>query len=105
MTNIEQVIEELNSIAIIQKQGDFLEDLSEEIWKKYFQDPVDEGLNVEKHRWYETSISVYKIGEDFLGVRAVTDVFSEQSEVGDMFHQLKFFQMVEVLTPSYKIKK
>ncbi len=102
---MKEIIEKLNNLKILQKSIEFEEDLPEEIYKQYFEGrDLDSGLDVQKHRWYETSISVYEIAEGFLGVRSVTDVFSEQSEVIDMFHTLEFFEMKQVQTTTYEIK-
>lgn len=100
------IIKELNDLKIVQKSLDYLEDLPEEIYKKYFENKgcVYSG-DVDKHRWYETSVEVYKVDGVLIGVCAVTDCFSEQSEVQDMFHTLRFFEMEEYTTISYKKKK
>lgn len=99
---MKEIIKELNDLKILQTSGDFLEDLPEDIYEKYFKDLVDENLSVDKHRWYETSISVYKISEGFIGVQSITDTFSEQSEISDMFHHLRFFEMKEVTKITYE---
>lgn len=57
---------------------------------------------MDKHRWYETSISVFKIPEGFIGVQSITDTFSEQSEISDMFHHLRFLEMKEVTKITYE---
>lgn len=103
---MKEIIKELNDLKITQKSIDFLEDLPEEIYEKYFQEEVENGLDVDKHRWYETSISVFRIDEGlFIGVESVTDTFSEQSEVEDMYHTLRFFEMEAIPSVTYKIKK
>lgn len=106
VAKIKEIIDELNNLKIIQKTIDFLEDLPEDIYKKWFENrDVDSDLNVNKHRWYETSISVFEIPQGFIGVKSVTDTFSEQSMVEDMFHTLEFFEMEPIITTTYKIKK
>lgn len=102
---MKEILEKLNNLKITQESIDFLEDLPEEIYNKYFQDCVTERLDIDKHRWYETSISVYKIPEGLIGVKSITDLFSESSEVADIFHTLQFYEMEEIQTVSYKIKK
>lgn len=101
---MKEIIEELNNLKITQKSIDFSEDLSEDIYDKYFKNCVEEGLSVDKHRWYETSISVYKTDKGLLGVKSITDLFSEQSQCEDIFHTLEFFEMEEIPLISYKKK-
>jgi predicted restriction endonuclease len=102
---MKEIIEELNNLKIIQKSIDFEEDLPEEIYEKYFnQKPLKTELDIDKHRWYETGESVWKTEKGLLGVRSVTNIYSENSSVEDMFWELMFFEMEEVQTISYKIK-
>ena len=106
MKNFDELLKTLNELKITQKSMDWLEDLPNDIWEEYFKTNeikcIKSDLDVDKHRWYETSITVYKYQDRFFGVRSVTNVFSEQSEVEDMFHTLKFFEMKEVITITYK---
>ena len=102
---MKEIIEELNNLKILQKSMDFLEDLPEEVVDKYFEDCVTEGLEVDKHRWYETSLSVYKVEQGLIGVVSVTDLFSESSEVEDIFYTLQFHEVAEVPSITYKIIK
>ena len=105
MKSIKEIIEELNSLKIIQKSMDFTEDLDQDILDKYFTNCVKELLDVDKHRWYETSIQVYELPDGFLGVRCVTDTQGESAEVQDMFWTLKFFEMDQIQVISYIVKK
>lgn len=104
---MEDFIEKLNALQIEQCSYEWTEDLPEEIYNEYFSDidAVEVGLDIDKHRWYETSVSVYKFGDSFLGVETVTDVFSEQMGYSDCGHTLNFFEMEEFKTVSYRIKK
>lgn len=104
---MKELIEKLNALQIEQCSYEWTEDLPEDIYNKYFADIDAEDLElyVDKHRWYETSVSVYKIGDEFLGVESVTDVFSEQMGYSDCGHTLNFFEMEEFSTVSYKVKK
>lgn len=104
---MKEIVKELNDLKLIQSEMDWIEGIPEELYNRYFENAkcVDEGLDVDKHRWYETTISVYKLPEGLIGVESVTDLFSESSSISDIFHTLRFFEMEEVLIPSYKIKK
>lgn len=105
MKSIKEIIEELNSLKIIQKSMDFTEDLDQDILDKYFTNCVKELLDVDKHRWYETSIQVYELPDGYLGVQCITDVVGESNSVEDMFWTLKFFEMDQIQVISYIVKK
>lgn len=62
-------------------------------------------LDVDKHRWYETSFSVYEIYGRFLGVRSVSNLYSESSSVEDICWTHYFAEMEAVQTVSYVVKK
>jgi hypothetical protein len=100
MDKFDELLEKLNGLKIIQKSIDWQEDIPEDIFNDTFN-LVDSELDVDKHRWYETSVEVYKVFDRFLGVQSITDVFSEQSEVGDMYHTIKFFEMKPIQTTTY----
>lgn len=104
---IQELVKKLNYLKIPQT-FDWEESLPEEIYTHHFEDQFEvlqDQLDVDKHRWYETSITVINISDvGILGVRSVTDVFSEQMTVGDCYYTLEFFEMEEVRTISYKIK-
>jgi len=103
MKTNKELVEYLNSLKILQKSSHD-EDIPEDIWNEYFDgNGVTGGLNINKHRWYETSIDVYKINDGFIGVNSVTDCFSEQSSIEDMFWTLDFFEMQEIMKPTYEI--
>jgi len=104
---MKELIEKLNALQIDQTRYEWEGNLPEDIFETYFKDAevVDSELDVDKHRWYETSVLVYKIDNKFLGVETVTDVFSEQMGYSDCGHTLNFFEMEEFKTVSYRIKK
>lgn len=106
-TPIKELIKKLNDLSIYQNSYDFLEDIPEEIYKEYFEqiDTVESELSVSKHRWYETSITVFEYEGGFFGVESVTDLFSESMDYSDCSHILKFFEMEAIEITSYKRKK
>lgn len=103
MKTFDELILALNKADIPQNELRWMEDIPTEIWN----DMVDRmtlasaELYVDKHRWHETSITVVKIDDRFMGVEHVSDVFSEQMGVSDIYHTLKFFEMIEVNQPTY----
>lgn len=97
------IIQELNDLKILQTSLEWVEDLPEEIWLKYFEGNqfVNDELDVEKHRWYHLATSITKIGNQFLGVRYISEIKSELMDCGDIHHHLEFFEMLEVIKPTY----
>ncbi|MAX51489.1 MAG: hypothetical protein CMH22_05875 [Methylophaga sp.] len=77
--------------------------------KLFFVDKKDLAsyLDVDKRRWYETAIDVFQLKgfDKIIGVRFVGDLFSETMMWEDADHYLKFFEMEEVKTVTYKIKR
>ena len=104
MKTNKELVEYLNSLKILQKSI-WDEDIPEKIWEEYFEDKyqtVASDLDIDKHRWYELSTEVIEINDSFIGIRSVTQCYSEQSSIEDMFHHLEFFEMMQVLKPSYE---
>ena len=44
---------------------------------------VAERLEIEKHRWYCVSTFVYKLEDGFVGIRGVSDIYSEDIDAED----------------------
>ena len=103
MEKNKELVDHLNNLKILQTSS-WDENIPEEIWDKYFKNKHEEvktGLNVDKHRWYEVSTTVIHINDGFIGIHSVTNCFSEQSSIEDMYHHLEFFEMKEVSQPTY----
>jgi len=111
MKTTKEFIEHLNSLKIVQT-GPWEESIPTDIWDKYFEDfymDLDEGLDVDKHRWYELSTSVLEFengflghkGEFILGIRHISNLYSEESSYEDMCHHLEFFEMEPIKTITY----
>lgn len=102
---MKELIQKLNDLKIIQRSYDFVEDLPADIAEKYFPaNSIECELDIDKHRWYETSISVWETDLGLIGVRAITNLYSEMSMYYDMHHRLEFFEMEPIETITYKIK-
>lgn len=103
--NRKELIEKINSLEIIQRYWYDDENFPEEI--SDILDTCDEVahfLHINKHRWYETSVVVYKLNDEYFGIRYVTDLFSESSSIYEMYWTLEAFPMKEVKTITYEVE-
>ena len=66
---------------------------------------VKEDVDIEKHRWYETSISIFKCSDGLLGIRLPSKLYSESSEWSDLYSGIEFYDVEEVKAVVYKTKK
>lgn len=98
---MQQLVKMLNDLEILQTDLEFEKSIPEELYNKYFKSAVGGGIDVERHRWYETDITVYEVEDGLLGVRAVSLLYSEQSSIEDIFWHLQFFEMEEIRTITY----
>lgn len=105
MKTIQEQLKYLNSLEILQT-ADFMESIPEEVYTDCFEKAkmLDSGLNVSKHRWYETSIIIYETKYGQIGVREVSGFFSEEMDIESCMHKLKFFEAEEVIGVTYKVK-
>lgn len=100
---LKQLIKELNDLELKQTSFEF-EEIPEK-YEKYFDDCVATEINIDKHRWYEASTTVFKFGEnEFFGVVVVSDIYSEMSSLSDFYNILEFFEMKETKTVTYTKK-
>ena len=44
---------------------------------------VAEHLEIEKYRWFSVSTSVYKLEDGFVGIRGVSDIYSDDIDAED----------------------
>lgn len=108
MREIDELLQELSKIKIAQSSGDWEEDIPFEIWDKYFKGnliKVEDKIDIDTHRWYETSMTVYKIFDSFLGVRHINNIFSESMDNEDCSVELQFFKIKEVPGVRYWIDR
>ena len=68
-------------------------------------DLVKEGVDVEKHRWYETSISIFRCSDGLLGIRLPSQLYSESSEWSSLYSGIEFYDIEEVMEIAYKTKR
>lgn len=100
-----EFVAKLQEEPIMQCSMDWEEDLSPVLYAPYkalgFEE-VASGLQVDKHRHYETSITVLRCDEGLLGVHLISDTFSEMCEVEDCCEEYGFYLMEAVQTTSYR---
>lgn len=100
-----ELIDKINSLKLIQKE--YWEDTE---FPQEVQEVLDtceivkEGLDVEKHRWYETSVVVGQLNGEYFGIRFVTTVYSESSSIEDVRWKINAFPMKAVLSVDYVIE-
>jgi len=70
-----------------------------------FQDAIEVvTINRDEHRWYVLGTIVYKVGDDFLGVRGPVSLKSESMGYDDTDETCEAFEMVAVPSVTYKRK-
>ena len=109
---MKEFIKMMNDLQISQKSIDWIKDIPEEIYRKYFNNGrggnlysiVANELDVDKHRWYELSTTIVTFMLGTFGVEHISNLYSESSSCSDICHTLEFFEVEEVVTTIYKRK-
>ena len=60
-------------------------------------------LEIDNHRWYEISTSVYKLEDGFVGIRGVSTIYSEYMDAEDCGFRCTASEYIEI--PSFTYKK
>ena len=100
MNQFDELLKKLNDSNIIQKT---------EFCDEYRPNEMRESIlikwrtNTETHKWYETSIAVFKLHGRLLGVRHISNLLTEVSSIESINFKLEFYEMDEFKTVSYKI--
>ena len=66
---------------------------------------VSENINIDRHRWYEVSTTIYKVEDGYVGVRGVTHLYSEDMTYSDCDYLCEASEYEEVQTVSYREKQ
>ena len=64
---------------------------------------VADNLEIDNHRWYEISTSVYKLEDGFVGIRGVSAIYSEYMDAEDCGVRGTASEYIEI--PSFTYKK
>jgi len=105
MEKFDELLKKLNEKEITCTELNWEEVIPEKIWEDgYFDDYkiVDEELDIDKHRWYEISTTVIRIFNKYLGIRHVSNLYSETMVTKDCYETIKFFEMKKIQTVSYE---
>ena len=65
---------------------------------------VSESIDVDRHRWYEVSTTVYKLEDGFVGVRGVSNIYAEDMDVEDCCIKCSASEYIEIPSVIYKKK-
>lgn len=65
---------------------------------------VPESIDVDRHRWYEVSTTIFKVEDGYVGVRGVTCLYSEGMNYKDCDCLCEASEYEEVPTISYRKK-
>ena len=107
MEKFDELLEQLKALKLIQTKMDWAENIPQDIWDKYIDDKfetVSEDLNVDRHRHYETSITVIKIYDRLLGITHISNIYSEGNECEDCYVEMQFSEMIAIPTVAYTRK-
>jgi len=109
--NVKELVDKLNELNINQTQHGWEENIPKEIWDEYFSGKkyveLARGLEVDKHRWYETTTTViefsHEIGEQqqIMGINHVSDLVSDSMDVDYCDEHLTFSVMKAIPKITY----
>lgn len=101
----DELLSKLNETRIIQT-GEWIESIPDEIYEHYIKtnyETIALNLDIDKHRWYETSMDVIGIFGRYLGIRHVSQLYSEQSSIEDICWKLVFKEVIPIKTVTFKV--
>ena len=65
---------------------------------------VAENLEKDEHRWYEVSVSVYKLEDGFVGIKGVSKIYGEGTTPEDCCTKCSASEYIEISSITYKRK-
>lgn len=105
MEKFDELLKTLKELNITQEEMDWAECLPNDIWDAHFKEnfkSLATNMDVDTRRHYESSVSVIEIYGKLLGIRHISNLFSESSSCEDCCVDLDFFEMKEVKVTSYE---
>lgn len=100
-----EFLQKLQSLQLEQTTSEYEEQLPDdiyEIWESFDPQVVESDLDIDKHRWYEISTIAYQFGDNYLGVRGATQMYSEQSSWSDLCVDWEVFEMKTIQITTYE---
>lgn len=105
---IDELIERINKAEILQTEYSFKEEKLpkdiREIADNKFKF-IKEDIDIDRHRWYELSTTVYSYKGRFIGIRGASVSYGEMASWSDFYITWEAFEMEEVKTTTYVKKK
>lgn len=89
----ESLLSELKEIKVYNIDSDDDGGVLDKLFNELNAIIVASELNIDKHRWYELSTTVIRVGDFFIGARGVSQMYSESSTYADIGIYLKFFEV------------
>jgi len=104
MEKFDELLKKLNKLRLLQTSC-WDDNIPANIWDEYFKKNykgVASEVDVDKHRWYEIATAVIEIFGRFLGIRHISNMYSEEMDFEGCYCYLEFFEMEEIEIKSYK---
>ena len=64
---------------------------------------VIEGIDIEKHRWHETSLTIYECEDGLIGIRLPSQMYQESGYWEDLYSRPEYYDVKEIVTIGYKV--
>lgn len=78
-----------------------VDDLPSDIYDVLDGNVVACGLEVDEHRWFETSTTVYRVGDWFIGLDGPSKLYGENSSWEDLCCPVVAFEMDQIQSVTY----
>ena len=81
-------------------------DMENSLFNNYkdFPQRIAENLEKDEHRWYEVSVSVYKLEDGFVGIKGVSKIYGEGTTPEDCCTKCSASEYIEIPSVTYKRK-
>ena len=66
---------------------------------------IPKSIDVDRHRWYEVSTTIYKVEDGYVGIRGISQIYSEYMSDKDCDYLCEASEYEEVQTISYRVKQ
>lgn len=66
---------------------------------------LKEGTDIDRSHWFEISESYYQLEDGILGIRGISNIYSERTIASDFVIRPEAYEGEEITVVSYKYKK